>query len=82
MRKVKLSDCHGCRNNFYNGNNELGVKNCWSMKSATLEKKVQIHIDQIPPYRNVKSETRPSCYHVARYVFVAPERIGKDGYMK
>lgn len=28
--------CEGCRNNFYNGNNDLGVKECWSFKTATV----------------------------------------------
>lgn len=80
MRKIKGSDCDGCRNNFYNGNNELGVKKCWSFGTAEMVKKVQIHVDQMPPYRNVKPTLRPSCYHVARFVFVKPEAIGKDGY--
>jgi len=82
MRKVRLDDCSGCRNNFYNGNNELGVSKCWSMKTAELVKKVEIHVDQMPPYKNVKAVLRPNCYHRARFVFVPPERIGKDGYMR
>ena len=82
MRNVKQTDCSGCRNNFYNGNNELGVAKCWSFKSAKLVKKIRIHVDTIPPYRNLKAETVPDCYHVARFVFVAPERLGKDGYLK
>jgi len=45
-----------------------------------MVKKIQIHVDQMPPYKNVKSQLRPSCYHIARYVFVSPEAIGKDGY--
>ena len=31
--------CIGCRNNFYNGNNNLGVKQCWSLKSARKVKR-------------------------------------------
>jgi len=26
--------CVGCRDNFYNGNNGLGVKECWLLKGA------------------------------------------------
>jgi hypothetical protein len=28
--------CEGCHDNFYNGNNKLGVKECWSLKSAKV----------------------------------------------
>ena len=30
----KLKLCSGCRQNFYNGNNGMGIKECWSLKSA------------------------------------------------
>jgi hypothetical protein len=30
----KLKLCVGCRDNFYNGNNELGVSECWLLKTA------------------------------------------------
>jgi hypothetical protein len=31
----KLAMCAGCRNDFYNDKNPLGVKRCWSLESAT-----------------------------------------------
>lgn len=31
--------CRGCRDDFYNGNNGLGVKQCWSLKSARVVKR-------------------------------------------
>ena len=34
MADVKL--CAGCRDNFYNGNNPLGVKRCWSLDTAKV----------------------------------------------
>lgn len=30
----KLATCVGCRDDFYNDKNPLGVKRCWSLKSA------------------------------------------------
>lgn len=33
---MKKDHCSGCRNDFYNGNNTLGVKECWSFKSAKV----------------------------------------------
>ena len=41
--------CVGCRDNFYNGNNNLGVKECWCLKDAKLVMKKEVHIDQAPP---------------------------------
>jgi hypothetical protein len=28
--------CQGCSENFYNGNNPLGVTQCWHLKSARI----------------------------------------------
>ena len=32
----KQKHCAGCDRNFYNGNNPLGVKECWRLKDAKL----------------------------------------------
>lgn len=32
----KLNLCVGCRNDFYNGKNKIGVKRCWSLKDAKV----------------------------------------------
>lgn len=32
----KIKYCSGCRNNFYNGNNDLGVEECCSLKKAKV----------------------------------------------
>jgi len=29
--------CIGCDDNFYNGNNPMGVKECWSFKTAKVK---------------------------------------------
>ncbi len=34
--------CVGCDDNFYNGNNPLGVKECWSFKTAKVVKRLAI----------------------------------------
>ena len=34
--------CSGCHNNFYNGNNDIGVSGCWSFKSAAVVKRYKI----------------------------------------
>ena len=40
MRDKKY--CVGCNNNFYNGNNPLGVKECWSYRTAKAVTKYRI----------------------------------------
>lgn len=32
----KLKHCAGCRDDFYNGNNPMGVKECWMLKTAKI----------------------------------------------
>ena len=34
--KSRLKHCSGCYENIYNGNNTVGVKECWNLKSAKL----------------------------------------------
>lgn len=56
--------CVGCRDNFYNGNNDLGVKECWKLKNAKLKTKYAIGwwipMDRKDNFIKVK---KPSCYH-------------------
>ena len=42
--------CVGCRQNFYNGNNSYGIKECWSFKSAKVVTRVSVGTWQAPPY--------------------------------
>jgi len=69
MKPNQTMHCQGCRNNFYNGNNELGVKECWSFPTAKLIKRKRVHINQYPPW-NQKAEYYPDCYQQPQYVFV------------
>jgi len=36
MKEDKKKYCVGCDSNFYNGNNPLGVKECWHFKDAKV----------------------------------------------
>lgn len=65
--------CSGCRNNFYNGNNQYDIKECWHLKSARLILRKQVHIDQRPPWKQ-KAIMRPSCYSQPGYIFVGPNQ--------
>lgn len=69
-------DCVGCENNFYNGNNDLGVSECWSFdKKKKLISRKPVHIDDKPPWLN-KPEKHPDCYHKRRWLFIDPKRKG------
>jgi hypothetical protein len=72
-KKEKLQRCAGCEDDFYNGNNNLGVKECWRLKDAKLIKRKQVHIDQVPPWNQEPIETL-DCYRVKKCVFVDAKR--------
>jgi hypothetical protein len=74
--------CSGCYNDFYNDKNDIGVKQCWNLKTAKLVDRLLIHIDQAPPYRNLKPHTVPNCYTKQRFYVAKPEDIGAYGYWK
>jgi hypothetical protein len=52
--KVKRKYCQGmsCRDHFYNGNNDLGVKECWHLKDTPIVwRDVYFSIHQRKPRR-------------------------------
>ena len=71
-RKIKRY-CEGCRNNFYNGNNGYGIKECWSLKTAKVVMRKFVHIDQPPPWLNDPEKTF-SCHHRQKYVQMPPNK--------
>ena len=36
MSQKDSGPCAGCHDNFYNGHNSIGVKECWSLKKAKM----------------------------------------------
>jgi hypothetical protein len=64
--------CVGCRDDFYNGKNDLGVSECWSLKDAKLVMKKEVHLDQRPPWTQ-KAQRLPGCFRRPRHVYVAPD---------
>jgi len=41
-RPNALQRCSGCHNDFYNGNNPMGVTECWGVKTAKLVTRYRI----------------------------------------
>lgn len=58
--------CSGCRNDFYNGNNQYGISECWSVKDAkvvwgTKEYKWSVG--------NISKARLPNCWTGKDYIF-------------
>lgn len=69
------SKCVGCVDDFYNGNNPLGVEECWCLKTAKVVSRVRVHIDQRPPWTQ-KPVKVYDCRREKGYVFVDPSNSG------
>ena len=65
----KREHCTGCEDNFYNGNNDLGVNECWSLDNMKLIKRKRVGINDVPPW-TWKPQKYPSCYRQRGYVFI------------
>lgn len=69
--KCTTANCVGCRNNFYNGNNGLGVQRCWSLDSAKMKTRYELHRDTPMNLRSRYFKVRkPDCYHQTGYVYL------------
>lgn len=68
----KLKHCIGCRSNFYNGNNPMGIKECWHLKDAKLVLKKRVSINQVPPYKQSPIKVL-NCYEENGYVYIDPK---------
>lgn len=71
--KMNKKHCVGCEDNFYNGNNDIGVQECWGFETAKLVLKKQVSIHQVPPWKQEPTQV-PSCYHKRGYVFIDKDR--------
>jgi hypothetical protein len=71
---ISKEHCIGC-DNFYNGNNSLGIKDCWMLKEAELISRKRVSIFQCPPW-NQKPKMLPSCFSKKGYIFVKGSQTG------
>lgn len=65
--------CDGCRENFYNGNNDLGVQRCWSLDTAKVVERKFVHFNDVPPWNRQPVETTFSCHRRKGHVSVSPD---------
>lgn len=79
-KQDKLKLCSGCRDNFYNGNNNLKVKECWSLKSARKVRRWRIGWwTPMDKTENFIAVTTLSCYHNTgntAYLERLPQHLG------
>lgn len=75
-------NCSNCDNNFYNGNNPLGIKECWSKSSAKIVDRIPIGINESPPYKNREPVKVLDCYHTQGTVYVKEESLTEEGYWR
>lgn len=66
--------CLGCRNNFYNGRNDLGVKECWCYKDAKIVKRKMVSYSQVPPWNQEPIKVL-DCMQIPGYALVDPKRM-------
>lgn len=71
--KMTKENCFGCEQDFYNGNNPLGVKECWHFQTANIISRKKVGLWQNPPWTQ-KAGKYPSCYQQKGYVFVKPDQ--------
>jgi hypothetical protein len=75
--------CSGCRNDFYNGKNPLGVKECWSFTDAKVVKRLGVGVWENPPYRTKNDQWVMSCFSQKGTVFIdAPKVLTSEGFWK
>ena len=61
-RAATVKDCRGCRDDFYNDHNPMGVKQCWNLKEAKMVIRYRTHRDAMPASPGAFTEVRvPSC---------------------
>lgn len=71
---ITKTDCVGCRDDFYNGKNNLGVKECRLFKGAVLVLRQRVPITQPPPHRQ-KPEMYPNCRRDPGHVFLPTKPV-------
>ncbi len=70
-KSEKLEYCIGCHCDFYNGKNDMNIKECWSLDKTKLVLKKRVSINQVPPWKQQPIKVL-NCYREDGYVMVEP----------
>ena len=60
---MNRSHCTGCRDDFYNGHNNLGVTECWMLKDAKIITRYAIDTWAPTVKESFRKVKKPNCYH-------------------
>lgn len=56
--------CRGCREDFYNGHNDIGVKQCWNLESARVVRRWKLYWWTAPTVPGALVEVKTyNCHH-------------------
>lgn len=69
----KRKYCIKCTENFYNGNNPYGIKECWYLSNAKVVQQKIVPLDQSPPWKQKASRVL-SCQRIEGCALVSPDR--------
>lgn len=68
---LEVKHCRGCEQDFYNGNNPMGVQSCWHRKDAKLMTRYSISTSTPMGIRSAYFKARkPNCYSERGYVWL------------
>ncbi len=73
MKSTKY--CEGCKDDFYNGNNGLGVKECWHLEDAKIVTRYKLGWWTAPTKLSVFHKVKTYNCHYAPGEYVFYERI-------
>lgn len=66
--------CAGCRDNFYNGFNDLGVRQCWNFTGARVVSVRFVPMDMRPPWDGLPTQYALSCHKKNGYASMKAKR--------
>lgn len=69
----KLRYCVGCHSDFYNGNNPMGIKECWNLDKAKVVSKKKVPLSQTPPWKQPPINVFDCC-HYDGYILVGADQ--------
>jgi len=65
-------NCVGCEQNFYNGFNPYGIKECWHLKKAKMKTRYAISINApMGKKDNYFKVKKPNCFQQTGTVFLS-----------
>ena len=71
----KRKMCSGCHSDYYNSNNEVGIKECWSLATAKVVKRFRIGWWRTPDSKDAFTEVKTLNCHSEPGSFAFMEKL-------